>query len=162
MFQSQKLIIYYYIKSERRNSKSANGYGSQKHVSVSNSQGEVRNTSLAFSPLWQKFQEFFGFLEESILFEFFGIFEVKFLDFMLNPFCRTFREFLFFHFGHFSGIFRHIVETLVCWNCPSLGRCSAPGFSRKRRRRKRSPVRFLPRCAGLAHHAWWWWWAWVG
>ena len=45
---------------------------------------------------------------------------------MLNPFCRTFREFLFFHFGHFSGIFWHIVETFA-GIVPASGVVRRPG-----------------------------------
>ena len=45
---------------------------------------------------------------------------------MLNPFCRTFREFLVFHFGHFSGIFWHIVETFA-GIVPASGVVRRPG-----------------------------------
>ena len=53
-----------------RKFKSVNG--SQKHISVSNSQGEEQNISLdifGFLRILAKIQGIFGFLEESILFK---------------------------------------------------------------------------------------------
>ena len=45
------------------------------------------------------------------------------MDFMLNPFCRKFREFLFPHFGQFSGIFKNFGEGKVPAARPSSTSC---------------------------------------
>ena len=71
------------------------------------------------------------------------------MEWLLGPFCRKFWEFLFLHFGQFSGNFRNIRE-IFPGIVPASKFCLVgvvlfgAGLSRKRAE-KRSQVRFPPR-----------------
>ena len=96
-------------------------------MGVSKSEGEVRNTSLAFSPFWQKIQEFLAFCKSP--------FYLKFGDFLTGTLKHS-RNVLENGF-YVESILQKIAEVFVCpfngnvaefsaywghlsWNCPSL------------------------------------------